>query len=165
MLDNAYGRFIDDASAYEITDPDTPSPWTNVVSNGRYGFVVSQNGGGFSWLDHCQLNVITRWNMDHIRDDSGRFVYLRDLDDDGPTWSLSPQPCRVGYDAFRCVHRPGSTTFETSRAGIDAAWTLAVAPEETAEVWSVTLTNTTDRPRRLRLSGARSSGAAGWRRM
>jgi cellobiose phosphorylase len=154
MLDNAYGRFIDDASAYEITDPDTPSPWTNVVSNGRYGFVVSQNGGGFSWLDHCQLNVITRWNMDHIRDDSGRFVYLRDLDDDGPTWSLSPQPCRVGYDAFRCVHRPGSTTFETSRAGIDAAWTLAVAPEETAEVWSVTLTNTTDRPRRLRLGGS-----------
>ena len=154
MLDNSYGRFIENASAYEITDPDTPSPWTNVVCNGRYGFVVSQNGGGFSWLDHCQLNVITRWNMDLIRDDSGRFVYLRDLDGDGPTWSLSPQPCRAGYDAFRCVHRPGSTTFETSREGIEASWTLAVAPEETAEVWSITLKNTTDRARRLRLGSS-----------
>lgn len=150
MLSNKYGRFINDGGAYEIRDPRTPSPWTNVVSNGRYGFVVSQNGGGFSWLDHCQLNVITRWNMDLIRDDSGRFLYLRDLDDE-VTWSLSPQPCGTAYDAYRCVHQPGMTTFETERSGIRASWSMAVTPEDTAEVWTVTLTNDSDRTRRLRL--------------
>lgn len=154
MLSNRYGRFIEDGAAYEITDPDTPAPWTNVVSNGRYGFVVSQNGGGFSWLDHCQLNVITRWDMDLIRDDSGRFVFLRDLDpseDGGETWSLSPQPCRAGYDSYRCVHRAGMTTFETERCGIAATWEMAVASEDPVEVWRVTLANRSDRVRRLRL--------------
>ena len=153
MLSNTYGGFIEGGSAFEITDHDTPSPWTNVVSNGRYGFVVSQNGGGFSWLDHCQLNVITRWDMDLIRDQSGRFLYLRDLDEDGRDglWSLSPSPCRAGYDRYRCVHRAGMTTFETSRRGIEATWEMAVAPEDTAELWRVTLKNTSDRPRRLRL--------------
>ncbi len=150
MLECSYGGFIEGGAAYEITNPDTPAPWVNVISNGRYGLVVSQNGGGFSWLDHCQLNVITRWNMDLVRDDSGRFVYLRDMDV-GQTWSLSPQPCRAGYDSYRCVHRKGMTSFETSHAGISAVWDLAVTPEDTAEVWRVTVRNESDRPRRLRL--------------
>ena len=73
MLSNAYGRFDSDGKTFTITDPATPAPWVNVVSNGRYGFVVSQRGGGFSWLDNSQLNVITRWEMDLVRDDRGRF--------------------------------------------------------------------------------------------
>lgn len=153
MLSNRYGAFIEDGAAFEITSPDTPSPWTNVVSNGRYGFVVSHNGGGFSWLDHCQLNVITRWNMDHVRDDSGRFVYLADLDapPDEAVWSLSPSPCRPAYDRFRCVHRAGMTTFETTVRGVEASWDLSVAPDHPVELWRVRLTNTTGRTRRLRL--------------
>jgi cellobiose phosphorylase len=152
MLSNRYGRFIDGGAAYEVTDPRTPTPWTNVISNGRYGLVVSHNGGGFSFLDHCQLNVITRWDMDLIRDDSGRFVYLRDLDDEGgATWSLSPQPCRTAYDSYRCVHRAGMTSFETAHRGIAARWEVAVTPEDTAEVWRITLTNQSDAARTLRL--------------
>lgn len=153
-LQNQYGRFIEGGRSYDITNPDTPRPWTNVVSNGRYGFVVSQHGAGFSWLDHCQLNVLTRWSMDHIRDDRGRFIYLSDLDAaDGtdPVWSVTPHPCRADFDTFRCVHRAGSTTFESSRNGIDAAWTLGVAPDDQAELWTLTLTNTTDRARRIRV--------------
>ena len=150
-LPNQYGRFIEDGRAYEILDPDTPRPWTNVVSNGRYGFVVSQNGAGFSWLDHCQLNVLTQWRMDHLRDDHGRFVYLADLDEQDRVWSVTPHPCRVPFDSYRCVHRAGSTTFESSLHGIDAAWTLGVAPDDQAELWKLTLTNQSDRPRRLRV--------------
>lgn len=150
MLPNEYGRFTDDGRAYEITNPRTPRPWVNVVSNGRYGFVVSGNGGGFSWLDHCQLNVLTRWEMDHLRDDRGRFLYLSDLDD-GSVWSLAPHPCRPAYDAFRCVHRAGGTTFESSCLGMLAVWEMGVSPVENAELWEVALTNQSDRPRRLRL--------------
>lgn len=151
-LSNDYGRFIEDGRAYEITDHRTPRPWTNVVSNGRYGFVVSQNGAGFSWLDHCQLNVLTQWRMDHIRDDHGRFIYLSDLDAEGtPVWSVTPHPCRQELDAYRCVHRAGSTTFESSLNGIDASWTLGVAPDDQAELWTLTLTNTSARARRIRM--------------
>jgi cellobiose phosphorylase len=152
-LANQYGRFIEEGRGYEIRDPATPRPWVNVVSNGRYGFVVSQNGGGFSWLDHCQLNVLTQWRMDHLRDDHGRFLYLSDLDEADSVWSVAPHPCRRAFDAFRCVHRAGSTTFESSLNGITASWTLGVAPDDQAELWKLTLTNDTDRPRRIRVGG------------
>jgi len=151
MLSNRYGQFTDGGAAFEIVDPETPTPWTNVVSNGRYGFVVSQNGGGFSWVDHCQLNVLTRWDMDLARDEHGRFILLADLDDRA-VWSLTPRPCRPAFDDYRCVHRPGSTTFETECRGIRAEWTLAVTPHDTAEVWHIRLHNTTDRLRRVRVA-------------
>lgn len=154
-IKNAYGRFVENGRAYEITDPGTPMPWTNVISNGRYGMVISQNGGGFSWLDHCQLNVITRWDMDLARDDKGKFLYLSDLDadedDPGAVWSLAPQPCHTRHDTYRCVHRPGTTTFDTEFNGIRAEWTLGVATDDQAEVWRVRLTNVSGRARRLRL--------------
>jgi cellobiose phosphorylase len=152
MHGNRYGRFIEEGRAFEISDPETPTPWTNVISNGRYGLVISQNGGGFSWVDHCQLNVLTRWDMDLIRDERGRFVYIADLDSDD-VWSVTPSPCGAEFDRYRCVHRAGATTFETERAGIRSSWTLAATPSDTAEVWEVELTNTSDRPRRLRVAG------------
>lgn len=150
-LQNNYGRFLEDGKAYEITDPNTPRPWTNVVSNGRYGFVVSQHGAGFSWLDHCQLNVLTQWRMDHIRDEHGRFLYLSDLEDSDKVWSVTPHPCRQEFDEYSCIHRAGSTTFASKLHGIHASWKLGVAPDDQAELWTLTLRNDSDRPRKLRV--------------
>lgn len=146
-----FGRFIEDGFAYEITDPGTPRPWTNVVCNGRYGFVVSQNGGGFSWLDNSQLNVLTRWEMDLIEDRAGKHIYLMDTES-GERWSLAPAPCRPEYDHYSCRHAPGSTTFTTEIYGIRAKWSLSVAPDAQVEVWGIELTNTGEAPRSLRVS-------------
>lgn len=150
-LSNAYGHFADNGRRFVITDPRTPMPWVNVISNGHYGLVVSQNGGGFSWLDNSQLNVLTRWEMDLVRDDHGRFLYLADLDS-GQVWSAAPAPCRPDYTRYQCEHTQGRTTFSTEHAGIAAEWTLCVAPEAPVEIWRVTLKNTTPRARRLRVS-------------
>ena len=68
LFSNAFGKFDPTGKRFAISDSRTPTPWVNVVCNGHYGFVVSQNGGGFSWLDNSQLNVLTRWEMDLIRE-------------------------------------------------------------------------------------------------
>jgi len=155
MLANKYGHFSADGKAFTITDPATPTPWTNVVCNGRFGFVVSQNGGGFSWFDNSQLNVLTRWDMDLVRDQCGKFLYLADLDADGDArrvWSLSPTPCRPKYDSYTCEHGIGFTTFSTVFHGIKAVWTMTVAADDQAELWHVELTNLETRSRKLRIS-------------
>ena len=126
-------------------------PWVNVLCNGHYGAIISQNGGGFSWLDNSQLNVLTRWEMDLVRDDHGRFLYLADLDS-GDVWSAAPAPCRPAYTRYQCEHAPGRTTFSTEHLGIAAEWTIAIAPQDPVEVWRVTLKNTSGRRRSLRIS-------------
>ncbi|MBX3356801.1 MAG: hypothetical protein KF745_00075 [Phycisphaeraceae bacterium] len=151
MTSNPFGHFDAGGRAFVITDPGTPSPWVNVICNGRYGLVVSQNGGGFSWLDNSQLNVLTRWEMDLVRDRWGKFLYLRDLETED-VWSASPMPCRARFDRYSCTHTTGATTFRTEYAGISATWTLTVAPDDPVEIWRVELTNTTARERRLRIA-------------
>ncbi|MDX2146170.1 MAG: glycosyl transferase family 36 [Planctomycetota bacterium] len=151
MLANAYGQFSPDGRAFTISDPRTPMPWVNVICTGRYGLVVSQRGGGFSWFDDAQHNVLTRWEMDLVRDQHGKFLYLVDGDDQR-LWSLAPTPCSPAYDAFSCTHTQGSTTFESSLHGIDATWELGVAFDAPIEIWLVTLTNRSERTRTLKLA-------------
>ncbi len=158
MLSSRFGHFENShpsGSSFVITDSDTPMPWVNVICNGRYGLVISQNGGGFSWYDDAQHNVLTRWEMDLVRDCYGKFLYISDLDaplDAPDVWSLAPAPCRRPYDEYSCTHALGSTTFKTLRSGIRSTWTLCVAPNDPVEVWCVELTNTTRKARSLRVA-------------
>lgn len=151
LFKNSYGHFENAGRSFVVRDHRAPTPWTNIVCNGRYGFIVSHNGGGFAWLDNSQLNVLTRWEMDLVKDDHGRFLYLSDRDT-GDVWSLSPAPCRTRFDSYRCEHTLGATTFTTEYKGVRAAWTLSVAPSDNAETWTVELTNTSAKPRRLRIA-------------
>lgn len=151
MLANRFGHFDAAGSAFTITDPATPMPWVNVICNGRYGLVVSQNGGGFSWYDDAQHNVLTRWEMDLVRDVSGKYIYIADRDS-GEVWSAAPAPTQTRFDEYACTHTMGASTITTKTRGIRCAWTLTVAPDDAVELWRVALTNTTDKPRRLRVS-------------
>lgn len=151
MLANRFGEFESDGRSFLIRDPMTPMPWVNVICNGRYGLVISQNGGGFSWYDDAQHNVLTRWEMDLVRDTHGKFLYLSDLDT-GDVWSATPQPTRVPLDEYRCKHAIGATTFTTLCQGIHTTWSLSVATDDAVEIWRVTLKNTGTTPRWLRIS-------------
>jgi cellobiose phosphorylase len=146
----AYGHFSEDGREYVITNPRTPSPWVNVVANPRAGFVVSQTGSGFSFLGNSQLAVVTRWQQDLVEDLSGKFLYVKDTEG-ADFWSLSPAPVWAPFESSACRHGLGYTTFETSRSGIEATWTLFCHAEEAAEIWRVTLRNTSGRRRTLRL--------------
>lgn len=135
-----YGHFSEDGLEYIITRPDTPKPWVNVVSNGDYGFVVSQSGGGYSWRSHASLNRLTCWNQDLIRDADGRFLYLLD-EDSNKSWSLAWMPTKTNFESFECRHGPGYTKFTTMYDSIEACWTLTVEPDSPLEIWYVTLRN------------------------
>ena len=160
MLDSTfktkYGQFTKDGRAYVIQRPDTPKPWINVIANERYGLVISQAGGGFSWADHSTLSVLTRWEMDLVRDHWGKFIYLRD-EETGALWSAAPQPVLAPAEDYSCVHGIGYTTFRQTVHEIASEWTLTVPPFEknfnqyhpTMEIWRVRLHNRSSRKRHL----------------
>ena len=67
-MDTTFGSYSEDGLEYIISNPNTPMPWVNVISNGDYGLVISQSGSGYSWRSHASLNRINRWEQDLIRD-------------------------------------------------------------------------------------------------
>jgi cellobiose phosphorylase len=150
LFKNKYGHFSEDGTEYVVVRPDTPRPWSNVISNRNYSMTVSQTGGGFSWMENSNLNRLTRWDQDLIRDDWGKYLYLRD-DTSRKFWSLSYKPTCDTFDTYRCRHGLGYTVFETARDGIEAKWTQFIPLKDTCEVWVVELENKTSRDRKLSL--------------
>ncbi len=145
-----YGYFTESGDEYVITDPRPPRPWVNVIANPRIGLVVSQTGSGFTWVDNSQLAVLTNWQQDFARDESGKFLYCRDAET-GETWSLAPAPVWAAGAEYQCRHALGDTTFRAVCGTVESRWTLGCDAEETVELWRVELRNNGTAPRRLEL--------------
>src|SRR5688500_13042782 len=65
-----------------------PAPAIALLSNGRYGVLITTAGAGYStWQDRD----VTRWREDCTRDCWGQFCYVRDSTNDKP-WSIGGQP-------------------------------------------------------------------------
>lgn len=146
----SYGHFSDDGREYVITRPDTPSPWINYLSNGRYCALCSQTGGGHSFYETSGYNRITREFPPLVvhRDRPGRYIYLRDKET-GDYWSANWQPvCKPG-DHFQARHGIGYTEVDYSYSNIESKITYFVPPRDDVEVWMVRLKNTGDAPRKL----------------
>ncbi|MCB2156604.1 glycosyl transferase family 36 [bacterium] len=143
-----YGYFSDNGREYVITRPDTPKPWVNVIANERYGATISQAGGGFSWLDHSTLGVLTRWEMDLVRDAWGKWLYLKD-EETGELWSAAPQPTRAKLDHYECRHGIGYTVITTQAHGIEVEWTITVPTDAAMELWRVRIRNLGVKPRKI----------------
>src|SRR5205085_12705541 len=103
LFETKYGHFSSDGREYVITRPDTPKPWSNVICPGEYGTIVTQAGTGYSWCTHATLNRLTRWEQDLVRDEWGKFLYVRDRDS-GRVWSAAWQPVRAKADRYQCRH-------------------------------------------------------------
>ncbi len=85
----------------------------------------------------------------------GPFFFLRDRDEE-QRWSIGYEPLqRVGPDYAAHQPTPSCASLRNTVAGIQADAELRLAEEETIEFWTIRLTNTEARPRRLSLASFR----------
>jgi len=148
---NKYGYFSEDGKEYIITNPRTPKPWINVVSNGDYAFMVSQTGGGCSWRGNSGQNRLTRLYQDIIKDNYGKYFYLRDLDTQD-FWSLTYQPVQKPYEEFEVRHGVGYSNFVYQVNQVHSLMRMYVVPNQPLEMIEITLTNKSNSPKRLDLT-------------
>jgi len=138
-----YGHFSKDGREFIVTHPNTPKPWFNYLFNDIYHCLISQTGGGFSYLRDPKYYRLHRW--DHLSSDRpGRYLYIKDASaKKHSVWTLNWQPSREKLDAWECRHSFGCTTISASNNGIKGSITYFVAKQAPAEIWLVSLTNAT----------------------
>ena len=152
---NAYGYFDVAAREYVITRPDTPTPWLNYIGEGRYGGIVSNTGGGYSFDRDPRNRRVTRYRYNAIPvDQPGRYVYLRDQES-GEYWSPTASPVKRRLDAYECRHGTAYTRIKGTLNGIAAEITYFVPPSATdeavpCELWVLRVRNEGTTTRRLR---------------
>ncbi|SET22053.1 GH36-type glycosyl hydrolase domain-containing protein [[Clostridium] polysaccharolyticum] len=148
-----YGYFDDANKEYVITKPDTPAPWANYLGSPEYGAIISNNAGGYSFVKSGANGRILRYHF-NSDDTPGRYIYIRD-DETKDYWSASWQPVGKDLSVYKseCHHGTGYTNMKASYAGIDTEVLYYVPMNKTYEVWSMKITNASDRVRKLSAFG------------
>ncbi len=146
-----YGYFSKDGTEFIITNPMTPRPWINYLTNEDYCAIISHNAGGYSFYKDCRSDRILRWAPSNWHfDRPGRYIYVRDKDTK-KYWSASYQPMRVKPQFYKSRHGLGYTITNTTYHGVNIEITFFVPVHDTCEVWVVKVTNKTDRKKNLEL--------------
>ncbi|HUI10115.1 MAG TPA: glycosyl transferase [Bacteroidota bacterium] len=144
-----YGHFDDARREYVITRPDTPLPWINYLGCEAYFGIISNTAGGYSFYRDARLRRLTRYRYNNVPPDvGGRYLYVRD-DATGDFWSPSWQPTRHDAQDYECRHGMGYTVIGSARGGVRADVCYFVPLGADLEIWRLTVTNRSRKPRRL----------------
>ncbi|MBP9120171.1 MAG: glycosyl transferase family 36 [Ignavibacterium sp.] len=137
-----YGHFSSDGNEFVITNYKTPKPWVNVISNGKYGLVISQIGGGFSWDTHSEFNRLNRWHQDLVQDNWGKYFYIKD-NLTGDVWSPTWMPVKTELDFYQVAYGFGYAKFTSEYKGIKIILTVFIPVDENIEIWNFKIENKT----------------------
>ena len=128
-----------------------PLPWANVIANEHGGFLVTERGAASTWSANSRENRVTPWGNDPV-EDPGEALHLQDLDagtlwspTGGPTPAAAPVEVRHGF---------GYSTWRTVVEGIAQHTTMSIAPDASAKLTVLRLTNAGDTPRRLAVTAS-----------
>jgi cyclic beta-1,2-glucan synthetase len=121
------------------------TPQTHLLANARYAVMLTGAGSGYSrWLGQA----ITRWREDATRDDTGTYIYLRDVTS-GSVWSATYQPSGVEPDSYDVTFAEDRAEFIRSDGTITTSLQVLVSPEDDAEVRRLSISNTGEDARDL----------------
>src|SRR5262249_6650822 len=113
LFPNGLGGFSPDGAEYVIELAPgqwTPAPWSNLVANPGFGFLVTEAGGGYTWSVNSRENKLTPWSNDPVTDAPAEAVYLRD-EETGQLGSPTPLPIR-DEQPYVVRHGQGYSRFE-----------------------------------------------------
>jgi cyclic beta-1,2-glucan synthetase len=152
---NGYGGFSGDGTEYVVRlagGGATPQPWINVISNENFGFHISAEGAGFTWSQNSRDYQLTPWSNDPVINRPGEAFYVADLESlqvSTPFAALSRRPSV----AFETRHGLGYSTFTAKEEGLSLTLTQTVDRTRPVKFSKITIANTSDETRRLRVYG------------
>ena len=131
-----------------FTSPHELIPRTHLLSNGRYGLMVTTAGSGYSrWRNLA----VTRWREDGTLDCWGSYIFLRDAQS-GQVWSAGYQPSGVEPDAYEVSFTEDRAEFIRRDGSLVTTLEVVVSPEDDAEVRRVSIANLGSRTREVQVT-------------
>ncbi|KAI0026119.1 glycoside hydrolase family 94 protein [Xylariomycetidae sp. FL0641] len=105
--------------------------------------------GKYAHAPNLEARTFMQPEQNYYAHHPGRFVYVKDDDAGEILFSAPHEPVRAPADRFTFSVGASDLRWTTERAGARVEMTLGLPPHDVAELWTVRVTNTSDRPRRL----------------
>ena len=149
---NEYGAFSEDGKEYWIRANKKnrlPTVWSHIMANEKFGTIVTENMGGYSWYKNSRLNRLTSWNNNPSFDIPSEIFYVKDMDTK-KSWSLglNPMPDNRNYNV---IYGFGYCKYIHSNLGIVQELEMFVPREDSCKIGILNLSNKTPNRKHLKL--------------
>lgn len=140
------GYFDDSKKEYVITDMRPRRPLSNYLWNELFLLEVNNFGFGESWL---RISPEERRYLIY-GGDAGRLVYIKDHET-GEFYDINRNYQNKKFDKFECHVGIGYQQIVTEYKGVETTFTITVPAEGHAELWKMTVKNTSDAAKKIDL--------------
>ena len=135
---NGYGGFINNGKEYVIDKVNTPMPWSNIIVNDKFGTVVTNKLGGFTYVQNSREFKLTSWSNDIISDPAIECICIN-------SEKFIPSFVKHGF---------GYTIFEGKTKTYDIEIKIFVGKEDRIKFYEVRVINKHKEPQSLEITFA-----------
>ena len=150
--ENELGAFSPDGKEYFIKiDKNNRlyTVWSHIMANEKFGTLVTENMGGYTWYKNCRLNRITNWENKPNSDIPSEVIYIKDLENK-KTWSIGCNP-KPDNKLYNIIYGFGYAKFLHQSDGIYQEVEIFVPKDDSIKLQIVTLKNITANKKKLKL--------------
>ena len=149
---NEYGGFSSDGKEYLISinkDKRLPTVWSNILANKKFGTIVTDSLGGYTWYKNSRLNRVTAWENNASYDIPSEIIYLKNIDNN-KTWSLGLNP-KPDDKTYNIIHGFGYSKYIHKSQGIEQELTVFVPKEDSVKIQFLKLKNITSNKKKIKV--------------
>lgn len=146
---NEYGGFSEDGKEYKIKvnkENNTPTVWSHILANSKFGTVITDNLGGYTWCKNSRLNRITTFSNNPLADVPSEIIYVRDRKN-GKVWRIGNKQKQDMYITYGF----GYANFKSINDGILQDLNVFVSKDDTVKVNLLRLKNLGNEKKELKL--------------
>ena len=149
---NEYGAFSPDGKEYLISfnkNNRVPTVWSNILANEKFGTVVTENMGGYTWYKNSRLNRVSSWNNSASMDVPSEIIYMRD-EETGKVWSLGANPA-PDENNYNVIYGFGYAKYIHKSSKLIQEFEVFVPKEDSCKIGILKLKNTEPSKKKLEL--------------
>ena len=149
---NEYGAFSADGKEYLISlnkNNRTPTVWSHILANEKFGTVVTENMGGYTWYKNSRLNRMTSWHNKAFLDIPSEVIFMQDVSS-GKTWSLGLNPM-PDDDNYNIIYGFGYAKYLHTSNNIAQELEVFIPNEDSVKIGILKLNNKSLSRKKLRI--------------
>jgi len=149
---NEYGGFSNDGREYHIKvnkDKRLPTVWSHIMANEKFGTIVTENMGGYTWKQNSRLNRLTAWNNNPVTDVPSEIIYMKDMQTD-KVWSLGVNPMPDEND-YHITYGFGYAKYSHTSSGVIQKLDMFVPRNEANKIQILHLENTQAKKKEIKI--------------
>ena len=149
---NEYGAFSEEGKEYIIRvnkESKLPTTWSHIIANEKFGSVVTESGGGYTWHKNSRLNRITSWQNSACSNIPSEIIYLKD-EENGRIWTPTAMPMPDDKN-YNVIFGFGYAKYIHSSDDIMQELEVFVPQEESCKINILTLKNNAPKKKKLKI--------------